>query len=424
MLALEGIRVLDLSSGVPTVGFCTMMLGDFGAEVIKVEAPHKAGARRMAKDTMRGEEERREAAFDPLNRNKKSIALNLRSEKGRHVFYQLARKTDVIIEGFRPGVVKRLGVDYETISRLNPRVVYCSLSGYGQDGPYRNLPGHDINYISIGGALGLIGHRAGQPTIPLNLIGDLAGGALYALTGILIALIARGRTGRGQYVDTSMTEGVVSLLAGLASSYFSKHVAPQRGDGVASCDYPHYNIYQTKDGRYITLGCLEPHFWENLCRELEREDLILYHLTPEYFLQRAKGERGEGIASYLRQVSLTKTRDEWFEVLGKKDIPVGKVYTLDEVFSDRQIVHRGMVAEIDHTTLGKVKQVGIAIKLSDTPGTIRSLSPLAGEQTEEVLAELGYAREDIDTLRLEGVLERKNKGMGGEPDDREGICID
>ncbi len=405
MLALEGIRVLDLS-GFPTVGFCTMMLGDFGAEVLKVEAPPKAGARGgIGKDLSPvGEGGRREAAFHPLNRNKKSIALNLRSEEGRQIFHRLAGKSDVIVEGFRPGVVKRLGVDYETINKLNPRIIYCSLTGYGQDGPYHNLPGHDINYISIGGALGLIGERDSHPIIPLNLVGDLAGGALHAFMGILIALMARERTGKGQYVDISITDGVISLLAALAGDYFSSGIVLQKGDGFPSGTYPYYNIYQTKDGKYITLGCLEPRFWENLCRELGRVDLISYHFTPNHFFHRAEGERWGEVFSYLRKVFLTKTRDEWFEQLGQKDIPVGKVYTLDEVLSDPQVLHRQMVAEMEHPTLGKVKQVGIAIKLSDTPGKIRSFSPLLGEHTEEVLSDLGYAKEDITALRRAGVI--------------------
>lgn len=218
--ALEGIKILDLSR-VPPGDFCTMFLGDMGAEVLKIEPPPDMARRAGSGLSPIGEVRRMEAAYNPLNRNKKSMGLNLRSEEGCHIFYRLTEKADVIVEGFRPGVVKRLGVDYETVMKINPRIIYCSISGYGQDGPYQNLPGHDINYISIGGVLGLISEKERRPVIPLNLVADYAGGALHATMGILTALVARERTGKGQYVDISMTDCVVSLLSGTAQNYFA-----------------------------------------------------------------------------------------------------------------------------------------------------------------------------------------------------------
>ena len=211
MLALEGIKILDLSRGYPGA-FGTWILGDLGADVLNIEIPPRAAKQPQAVPSPTGEEEMRSAAYRVTNRNKKSIWLNLRSEEGRNIFYQLAEKTDVIVEGFRPGVMKRLGVDYETISKINPRVIYCSMSGYGQDGPYSAFPGHDINYISVGGALNMIGEAGGRPVTPLNLVADLAGAALYAIIGILIALIARDKTGKGQFIDISYTDGVISLI--------------------------------------------------------------------------------------------------------------------------------------------------------------------------------------------------------------------
>ena len=404
MLALEDVKILDLAHLAPGA-LCTMILGDLGADVIKIEAPAEVGGRGAGLGTSpKGEKGRRQAAFDALNRNKKSIGLNLRSEMGRQVFYQLAKTADVVVEGFRPGVVKRLGVDYETIKTINPKVIYCSLSGYGQDGPYSNLPGHDVNYISIAGALGLIGAPDGPPIIPLNLLADFAGASLHGVIGILAALVARDKTGEGQYVDIAYLDGVISLLTPFTGDYFSSGTVLRRGETALHSAYPYYGVYEAKDGKYVSLGCIEPWFWENLCRALDKEEYIPYHFLPEHLLRKPEGGKWEEISSYLKQVFLTKTRDEWFEFLTKADVPVGKVYTLDEVFRDPQVLHRQMVVEIDHPTLGKVKQAGIAIKLSETPGKVRNVSPLFGEHTEKILLELGYKQTQISELRQAKVI--------------------
>jgi len=352
----------------------------------------------------KGEENRREAIYFAPNRNKKSIVLNLKSEAGRQVFYRLAQQADVIIEGFRPGVGKRLGVDYDTISKMNSKIIYCSLSGYGQDGPYHTFPGHDINYISMAGVLGLIGPREGPPVIPLNLVADFAGASLYGAIGILTALVARNKTGKGQYLDVAFIDGAIALTTFFTKSYFLSGELPHRGETALHGAYPYYGIYETKDGKYITIGCIEAHFWENLCRLLGREDYIPYHFNSEHFVIKPEGEKWEEIRSYLKQTFLTKTRDEWFELLTQNDIPAGKVYTLDEVSTDPQVLHRQMVIEVEHPTLGKIKQVGIAPKLSDTPGKVRSLAPLLGEHTDEVLRQLGYNQKEIESLRQEGAV--------------------
>ncbi len=402
MLALEGVKVLDLSRVIPGT-FCTMLLGDFGAEVIKVEAPGVSefvGSSR----SLAGEENRKKAAYFAPNRNKKSIALDLKSEAGREIFYRLSRQADVIVEGFRPGVAKRLGIDYETISKLNPKIIYCSLSGYGQDGPYHAFPGHDINYIAMAGVLGLIGSSEGPPVIPLNLVADFAGAALYGALGISVALLARSKTGKGQYVDVAYMDGAVSLMTWFTCDYFFDGTVLKRGESWLHGAYPYYGVYQTKEGKYITIGCLEPHFWQNLCRFLGMEGYFPYHFTSVHTLHKPEDRRWEEIHSFLRQTFLTKTRDEWFELLTRNDIPAGKVHTPDEVFNDPQVLHRQMVIEVEHPSLGKVKQIGIAPKLSDTPGEVRTLSPLFGEHTDEVLGELGYSQKEIENLRREGVI--------------------
>lgn len=391
MLALEGIRILDLSRAAPGP-FCTMILSDLGAEVIKIEAP--PGASRLRAGAV-SDEERRNIAYQTLSRNKKSIGLNLRSEEARRIFYQLVEEADVIIEGFRPGVVKGLGVDYETVSKINPKVVYGSITSYGQDGPYRDVIAHDLNSIAMAGALDLIGEKGGRPVIPLNLLADFGGSAMCLAIGILSALMARTKTGKGQYVDISMLDSVISLLSSVAAGYFRDNIVPKRGEGPMTGAAPYYNIYDTKDGKRITIGNLEPWIWENFCREIGKEDFIPYQ---------ADEAKWEELSAYFKQLFLTKTRDEWFELLSRKNIFIGKVYSLDEVFTDPHVLHRQMVIEVEHPTEGKVKQVGIAVKLSDTPGEVRSLPPMLGEDTEEILVSLGYDKQRIDDLRQEGAI--------------------
>ena len=392
-MALQGIKVVDLSRMAPGP-FCTMVLGDLGADVIRVEEP---GGGRMARERSANADEdaaRRAAAFNALNRNKRSIALNLKDNAAQRALRRLVRDADVFVEGFRPGVVSRLGCDYETLREINPRLVYCSLSGYGQDGPYSGLVGHDINYISVGGALGVIGEKGGAPVIPYNIIADFAGGGLHAATAILAAVIARGHTGRGQYVDVAMSDGVAYMLASLMSAYFSEGVVAAPGAMSLNGAAPYYNVYQCRDGRYISVGCIEPWFWAALCRALGREDLI-----PIQF----DDDQAEYIKGELRDIFITRDRDEWWETLSAIDnIAVARVSSLDEVAADRQNLHRNMIIEAGDVSGQTVRQVGIGPKLSDTPGKVRFTGATTGQHTDEVLAELGYSAEDIAALRDSG----------------------
>lgn len=403
--ALEGIRVLELTRVAPGA-FCTMMLADMGAEVIKIETPPQVQSKKGTGSGISADaKEIQRAVFNYTNRNKKSIAINLKSEEGQQILQELAKSSDVLVEGFRPGVMKRLGGDYETLSKINPRLIYCSLSGFGKDGPYKDLPGHDINYLSFGGTLSLIGEAGRLPAIPLNIIADYASATLHGVIGILLALVAREKTGKGQYVDISYLDGVISLTAAVPGlwQYFLDGKLPRRGESALSGAYPYYACYETKDGKLITLGCMEFHFWENFCRAIGREDLIPYHFDPKHFTE-GPDEKTRHVVQELRELFKTRTRDEWFEFLKQHDICVGKVYTWDEVFRDPQVLHRNMIVEIDHPVVGKVKQVGIAIKLSDTPGTIRNLGPYLGQNTDEILSGLGYSPEEISRLREKGIV--------------------
>ena len=404
MQALEDFKILDLTRAGPGP-YCTMILGDLGAEVIKIEAPPSASERQVGTfHSPSGKEGEKRAAYNSLHRNKKGVALDLKAPAGRQIFLQLAETADVIVEGFRPGVVQRLGIDYPAVSRINPRIVYCSITGYGQDGPYSGLSGHDINYTGMGGALSMIG-EAERPVIPLNVVADFGGGGTNAAIGILSALIARNKTGKGQFIDISLTDSVISLLSMLTQNYFLHNMPPKRQSVWVNGGYPYYNIYQTRDGGFITLGCLESWLWEKFCRAIGREDFI--PIQPDVvgqFVYPPQGSQWQEVAAYLKQVFLTRTRDEWFEFLSEQDVPVGKVYSLDEVFADPQILHRQMVIEVEHPEFGKVKQVGMAIKLSDTPGKVRSTAPTMGQHTEEVLLSLGYDKAAIDNLRQTGII--------------------
>jgi crotonobetainyl-CoA:carnitine CoA-transferase CaiB-like acyl-CoA transferase len=386
MLPLDDVRILDLSRLAPGP-FCSMLLGDMGADVLLIEPPPDSRAGQGGFPA--GD------AHDALRRNKRSIVLNLRDEEARTIFYRLAESADIVLEGFRPGVVKRLAVDYETLREKNPRLIYCSLSGYGQTGPYAGMVGHDINYISIGGALGMIGWPDQPPAIPLNVIADFAAGGLHAAYGILAALHARERTGRGQYVDIAMSDGVLYLLSMIVSGYFASGRVPERGATVLNGSVPHYNVYQCADGKWISLGSLEPHFWANHCRAMGREDFIPH--------QYDSAKREEIFAHFRRQFA-SKTRDEWFEILKQTDICVAPVLALDEALSNPHNLARNMVIEVEQPQGGRVKQVGIATKLSETPGAVRSTSPAPGQHTDAVLASLGYDAEAVGALRARGAV--------------------
>jgi len=391
MKILDGIRVLDLTRLLPG-DYCTMLLGDMGAEVIKVEEPGSGDYIRWVPPLINGQS----VSHLMLNRNKKSIKLNLKSEKGKEVFYKLVERSDVVIECFRPGVVKRLGIDYEAVSKVNQRIVYCSMSGYGQDGPYRDLPGHDVNYIGYGGVLGITGPSGGAPVIPGVQIADLTTG-LMAVTAILAALLARERMGKGQYIDVSFLDAVASLIVLPASFYVGDGKSPKRGEWLLNGGFPCYSVYEAKDGKYITIGCLEEEFWANLCKVLNVTDFIKYQYTTD-------DAKLKEMFQTLKKIFKTRTLKEWIKFLSEEDVPCGPVYDMGEVFKDPQILHRKMVVEVEYPGVGRIKQLGMPMKFSETPCEIRSPPPSFGEHTEEILKWLDYAEVEILGMQQEGVI--------------------
>jgi crotonobetainyl-CoA:carnitine CoA-transferase CaiB-like acyl-CoA transferase len=396
MGVLDGIRVLEMAR-VPPAEMPGMFLADMGAEVLKIETPP---------DEPESAESRRRAAFSYVNRNKRSLALNMKAADGQAIFGKLAANADVIVEGFRPGVMKRLGGDYETLSAANPRLVYCSLSGFGQNGPYRDFPAHDGNYLSLAGVLGLIGEPGRKPVFPLNLVADYGAASMHGALGIMLALFARERTGRGQLVDVAYLDTSLALLAATPNMRFfwSDGLAPKRGEGFLGGSYPYYAVYETKDDKLLTIGCTEPWLWENFCKAIGRPDFKRFARTQDQLVRAANAEE-EAARREIEALIKTRDRDDWYEHLVKADVCVGKVYDIPEMVADPQINHRRMIVDVEHPNHGRVRQVGIAIKMSDTPGAIRGAAPMPNEHTEDVLKDLGMSVAEIAELKRKKVVE-------------------
>lgn len=393
VMALDGIKVLDLSRLAPGP-FCSMLLADFGADVTLVEAVPGASDKLSSMRAMQGgEAAEKAAAYNALGRGKKSIALNLKDSAARDIFYELVKGADVVLEGFRPGVVKRLGVDYETLAKINPRIICCSISGFGQTGPYSNLVGHDLNYISVGGALGVTGESA-KPAIPINLVADFAGGGLTAAWGICMAVIARERTGRGQNVDVGMSDGVLALMTSAFIQYFSSGETIKRGQSLLNGLSPFYNIYECSDGRWFSIGSIEPHFYQALCKVLGTEDLADRQFDQSHWPDTIK--RFQGIFK-------TKTADEWMTVMSQFDICATPALEMENVVTNEHNLARGMVVELD-SPIGKVKQIGVGPKLSGTPGGPRTTAPTLGQHTDQVLRGIGLSDAKIAELRAAGAV--------------------
>ncbi len=375
MKPLDNITVLDLTRLLPGA-VATMWLGDFGANVIKIEDTKNGDPARSMPPFIHGEG----AVFLATNRNKKSITLDLKNPEGNAAFIKLVETADVLVEGFRPGVMQRLGLDYENLKVVSPRLIYCSISGYGQDGLYREKGGHDINYMAIAGALGLNGLSGDAPSIPGVQIADLAGGSMQAVMGILLALMARDKNGKGQFVDVSMMDGAFSMMQVPLSYYFATGHVPARGDETLSGKYACYNIYETSDGRYLSLGALELKFWTNTCQTLGREDLIPLHF--------ASGEKQKNCIAEVREIFKTKTASEWLKIFEATDACLMLINNVDEAVNDPQVQQRGLVIEIEHPKAGKLKQIANPVKLSGTPAATFLPPPGLGEHTEEIVRSL------------------------------------
>jgi alpha-methylacyl-CoA racemase len=403
-LPLAGLKVLDLSRLLPG-GFCSLLLADFGADVIKVEDTGMGDYVRWAPPYYEGvDETSRSALFLSLNRGKRSIRVNLKSEDGQRVLLRLAADADVLLESFRPGVLDRLGVGYERLHQENPRLVYCAITGYGQNGPNRDRSGHDMNYLGLNGLLGLTGEVNGPPVQSAGQIADLGGGALMAAVGILVALNERERSGEGQFVDCSMFDGALSWLAMVAAEMFASGSPPKRGEMALAGRYICYRPYQCADG-YVSLGALEPKFWQAWCAGVGRQDLVERQFEPP------DSEAYQAVSEIFRQ----RTREQWRMFASEHDCCLEPVLGLDEALDSELVRAREMVVELAQPGAEQpVKLLGVPIKLSRTPGDAnRAPGPALGEHTREVLAAAGFSDGEIASLEDSGAIAAAGQTVGG-----------
>ena len=394
MSALSDVKVLDLSRLLPG-GFCSLLLADFGAQVLKVEDTGLGDYLRWAPPSYAGAEPSAGSAlFLSLNRGKRSIRLDLKQERGREVLLRLAKDHDVVLESFRPGVMERLGVGYERLRQENPGLVYCAITGYGQDGPYRDRAGHDINYLGVVGMLGLTGEGDGPPVQPAGQVADLGGGALMAAFGVLAALRERERSGEGQLVDVSMADGALSWLAMVAARYFADGAAPRRGQLELAGAYVCYRPYPCRDG-WVSLGALEPKFWQAWCHGVGREDLI----------ERQLDGPGSETHAEVERVFMGRTREQWHRFASEHDCCLEPVLELEEALDTELVRAREMVVELDQPGADRpVRLLGTPVKMSRTPAEPHRQGPALGEHTAEVLVGLGYSRQEIAALEQRGAV--------------------
>ncbi|MBP3811874.1 MAG: CoA transferase [Acidaminococcaceae bacterium] len=378
---LTDIRILDMSRLLPGP-FCTRLFADMGADVIKIEEPVKGD---YARDFVprRGDFA---CWFMEVNRNKKSVALDLKQESDRTLFLELAKTAQVVVESYRPGVLEKLGVDFATVRKVNPKIVYCSITGYGKQGPLVKQADHDIGYQSVAGLISLSGEKDGKPAIPGVLAADMQASAMAGMS-ILAALHHAERTGEGQEISISLFDTCLALVPGVSATYFGNGFVNMRGNNWLSGANPNYNVYRTKDGRYMSVGCLEEKFWKNLCRVLERPDLV-------------PAIREEDKYPWLKQELATviagKTMREWVELAKGSDACFAPVLNYDEALASEQAKADEMVLDVEDEELGKYKTMGFVTKFSGTPCALYRRAPRLGEHTEEILKEIAKKKADCE----------------------------
>jgi alpha-methylacyl-CoA racemase len=399
--ALDDVKVLDLTRLLPG-GFCSLLLADFGADVVKVEDTAMGDYVRWAPPYYGDESHQplgtRSALYLALNRGKRSIRLDLKSDAGREAFLRLAAEADVVLESFRPGVLDKLGCGYDALSEANPGIVYCAITGYGQTGPHVARAGHDMNYLGLTGLLGMTGEPGGRPIQAAGQIADIGGGALMAAFGVMAALRERERSGRGQVVDVSMTDGALSWLAMVAAAYLCDGDVPQRGRGMLNGGAACYLPYECADGGWVTCGALEPKFWQAFCDGVGRPDLLEHQFAPP-------GSEGR---KQVAEVFRSRTRAEWQAFNDSHDAMIEPVLGLDEALDSELVRQREMVVELDQPELGTVRLLGVPIKLSRTEGDPTRPAPALGEHTAQVLTEAGFSGDEVDELLTSGAAAGPN----------------
>jgi crotonobetainyl-CoA:carnitine CoA-transferase CaiB-like acyl-CoA transferase len=390
-LPLEGYRVLDLSAVYPG-SLCTHILADFGAEVIKIESPAGGDPGRSIPPLVK----KTGVFFHMLNRNKKSITLDIRNPRGRKILHKLAERADVFVENTRPGNLGKIGLGYEDLARINPRIIYCSITGFGQDGPFRDIPAHDINFLALSGILGLIGEKNRVPTVPDIQIAGAGAGGMNAARGILSALLRRERTGKGQYIDAAILDGLTPFVTLSMCLFMHDGKEPRRGESLFGGGYAFWNVYRTKDERYISLGCWERKYWENFCRAVNREELAREQHAPP--------PRQDEIIGEVQAIFMEKTRDQWLKILNPNDICYAPVNSLEEALEHPQIRHRGLWFKGKHPEDGEIPQPGFPLKFNEDQPGWRTPPPGSGEHNGEILGGLGIGEIELRELKAAGVI--------------------
>lgn len=393
-LALDGVRVLDVTQ-VMAGPFCSLLLADMGADVIKIEKL-KGGddSRRMGPPFIKGES----AAFLAMNRNKRSLALDLKQPKGQAIFRRLAAQADILVENFRPGTLESLGLGYGTLSAGHPELIYCSISGFGQTGPYRERGGFDLVTQGMSGLMSITG-QPGQPPVKVGVpITDLNAG-MYAAYGVLCAYIHRLRTGQGQLVDTSLLEAGIAYTVWESAMYFATGLTPRPMGSAHRLAAP-YQAFRTADG-YLNIGAANQANWEKLCHMLERPDLLT---DPRFCDNPTRTSHAAELAVELEQVFVKRPTAEWLARMDEAGVPAGPLNDMPAVYADPHVQAREMMVELEHPTAGRIKNIGIPVKLSATPGAIRRPAPTLGQHTDEILGELGLSRDEIGALRASRVV--------------------
>ena len=393
-MPLDGIRVLDLTQ-IMAGPYCTMMLGDMGADVVKVEKPNGGDdARRMGPPFIEGES----AAFLGINRNKRSIVMDLRADRGRELARRMARESDILVQNFRPGAIERMGLGYEQVWELNPAIVYCTISGFGATGPYARRGGFDLVTQGMSGLMSVTGHPGAPPTKIGVPICDLNAG-MFAALGILTAYINRLRTGQGQHVDTSLLEAGIAYTFWESAMYFATGDAPGPGGSAHRLTAP-YQAFETSDG-YVNVGAANQANWERLCAAIGRDELVS---DARFAEPKDRMNNLDELVSTLEHTFAQQTSEHWLDVLETANVPAGPIYDLAQMYDDPQVRAREMVVETEHPVAGSVKNIGIPIKLSDTPGRFQRPAPTLGQHTDEVLRGLGCSDAEIESLRDGGVV--------------------
>lgn len=394
---LDGVRVLDMTRLLPGP-YATTTLADLGAEVVKVERPGVGDPVRQREPYA----DDRSYTHLTRNRNKKSVALNLKRECGRAVFLELARSADVVVESFRPGVVDRLGVGYDDVRAVNDDIVYCSISGYGQEGPYADRPGHDLNYIGVAGLLALTGEPDGIPTPPGYPIGDFVSG-LYAALAIAAGVAGvRAGTG-GDHIDVSMTDTVASFATVYLDRYEGRGEIPRRGETALTGSHPGYRVYEAGDGKLLSVAALEEHFWQHLCDALDTPELERHHIGPNGEL--ADGIRA-GVVDTIAEEIRTHPRAEWLDRFDRYDVPAAPVNEYDELFDDPQLTARGAFEELSLPGSDKTfRLAGLPLQFAKERAVESTHAPRLGSHTVSLLSAVGYEADEIARLVDDGVAE-------------------